>query len=85
MKETFKECVSAKLRGLRAEYNLKQSEVAKKANVDVMTITRYENNSTSMQLDMIEKIINVYGLDLFIFFNSVSAKKQNTSQKKGEI
>ena len=77
MKEEFKECVSAKLRGLRAERNLKQSEVAEKANIDVMTITRYENNSVSMQLDMIEKIINVYGLDLFIFFNSISAKTHN--------
>lgn len=77
MIETFKECVSAKLRSLRAEHNLKQKDVAEKANIDVMTVARYENNSTSMQLDMIEKIISVYNIDLFIFFSSISANKQN--------
>lgn len=77
MRESFKEQVSGELRALRAKYNLKQKEVANRAGIDTMTIVRYENNSTSMQLDMLEKIISVYGLDLRIFFNIVSANMQN--------
>lgn len=73
MRETFKMLVASELRSLRAKSNLKQKEVAKKAKIDVMTVVRYENNSTSMQLDMIEKIISVYGISLDIFFNSISA------------
>ena len=80
MKASFKDCVSAELRSLRAEHNLNQKDVANKANVDVMTIVRYENNSTSMQLDMIEKILSVYGVETFIFFDSVSAKMQKTKE-----
>ena len=45
MKDNFKDYVSAELRSLRAEHNYKQKDVANKANVDVMTIVRYENNS----------------------------------------
>lgn len=84
MKETFKDYVSAELRSLRAEYNYKQKEVADKADIDVMTVVRYENNSTSMQLDMIEKILSVYGITLAIFFTNISAKMQNDKKEDGE-
>lgn len=77
MKESFKDYVSAELRSLRAEHDYKQKDVADKANIDVMTIVRYENNSTSMQLDMIEKILSVYDINLEIFFSNISAKMQN--------
>lgn len=81
MKENFKEQVASELRSLRAKYNLKQKEVANKAKIDVMTVARYENNSASMQLDMIEKIISVYGIELSIFFNNVSANMQKATQE----
>lgn len=77
MKDNFKDYVSAELRSLRAEHNYKQKDVANKANVDVMTIVRYENNSTSMQLNMIEKILSVYNVNLENFFKIISAKIQN--------
>lgn len=76
MKDSFKEQVASELRSLRARFDFKQKDVASKAGIDVMTLVRYENNSASMQLDMIEKIITVYGLNLNIFFNNISAKKQ---------
>ncbi len=77
MKDKFKETVAAELRSLRSKSNLKQKEVAAKAGIDTMTIVRYENNSVSMQLDMLEKIVNVYGLKINIFFDIVSANMQN--------
>ena len=76
MKENFKEQVASELRSLRAKYNFKQKDIANKAKIDVMTVARYENNSTSMQLDMIEKIISVYGIELENFFNIISANMQ---------
>ena len=84
MKENFKECVSAELRSLRAKHKYTQKEVADRASVDIMTVVRYENNSTSMQLDMLEKIENniemneaVYDMPIYIFFDNVSANLQN--------
>lgn len=73
MKDNFKEQVASELRSLRAKFNYKQKDVANKAKIDVMTLARYENNSVSMQLDMIEKIITVYDLTLDIFFDNISA------------
>lgn len=77
MKDSFKEQVASELRSLRAKIGYKQKDVANQAGIDVMTLARYENNSVSMQLDMIEKIITVYGLNLNIFFNTISANKHN--------
>lgn len=77
MKESFKQKVSSELRALRAKNGLNQKEVAKIAGIDIMTVARYENNSTSMQLDMLEKILSVYKIPLDIFFTNVSANKQN--------
>lgn len=77
MRENFKEQVASELRCLRAKFDYKQKEVANKAKIDVMTLARYENNSASMQLDMIEKIIKVYNLTLDIFFDNVSANMHN--------
>lgn len=76
MKNSFKEEVASELRSLRAKNNLTQKDVATKAKIDIMTVTRYENNSTSMQLDMIEKIVEVYDVTLAIFFGIVSANMQ---------
>lgn len=76
MKDNFKEQVASELRSLRGKFNYKQKEVANIANIDVMTVVRYENNSTSMQLDMLEKIISVYNMTLAIFFSNVSANMQ---------
>nr|DAJ61612.1 MAG TPA: Helix-turn-helix XRE-family like protein [Caudoviricetes sp.] len=76
MKKTFKEVVANELRALRARSNLKQKEVANIAGIDIMTVARYENNSVSMQLDMLEKILSVYNVPLNIFFINVSANMQ---------
>ena len=80
MKETFKEFVASELRCLRALHNLKQKDVAIKAKIDVMTMVRYENNSTSMQLDILEKIVSVYGITLNIFFERINANMQNVKK-----
>lgn len=76
MKKTFKEVVADELRALRARSNLKQKEVANIAGIDIMTVARYENNSVSMQLDMLEKILSVYNVPLNIFFINVSVNMQ---------
>lgn len=77
MKESFKQKVSSELRALRAKNGLKQKEVANIAGIDIMTVARYENNSVSMQLDMLEKILSVYNVPLNIFFTNISANMQN--------
>ena len=81
MKDNFKENVAAELRSLRSKNNLKQKEVAERAGIDIMTIVRYENNNVSMQLDMLEKIVNVYNMKIDIFFDSVYANMQKQREE----
>lgn len=80
VKNTFKECVSAELRGLRSKHKYTQEFVANIANIDVMTLNRYESGKVSMQLDTLEKIVCVYDINLFIFFNLVNANMHNNLQ-----
>ena len=62
---------------LRYEHKLSAKEVADKADLNVSTVFNYEyNNVQSMKIDTLGKIIEVYGIPLDIFFNSISAKMQ---------
>jgi len=72
--EEFKETVSSVLRSIRAEKHMTQQEVAEKSEIDVMTIGRYENNPNTIVLDKLDKILLVYGIDCYHFFNIVNAK-----------
>ena len=82
--EEFKKNVSATLRSLRAEQNMTQAKVSELSGLDIMTIGRYENNPNTIVLDILEKILNVYNIDCFIFFNIVNAKKHNKIQNQTE-
>lgn len=75
--EEFKINVSSMLRSIRAEKKLTQQEVAEKSGIDVMTIGRYERNPNTIVLDKLEKMLLVYGIDCYIFFEKVYAKKHN--------
>lgn len=77
--EEFKESVSSVLRSIRAEKHMTQQEVAEKSGMDVMTISRYENNPNTIVLDKLDKILLVYGIDCYYFFNIVNAKKHKDS------
>ena len=54
--KTTRELIAEELRGLRAKSKLSLENVAEKANVNKDTISRYENNQVSMQIDNLEKI-----------------------------
>lgn len=76
MKST-RELIAEELRGLRAKSKLSLENVAEKAKVNKDTISRYENNQVSMQIDNLEKILDVYGEKFDIFFTKIYANKHN--------
>ena len=79
MKST-RELIAEELRGLRAKSKLSLENVAEKAKVNKDTISRYENNQVSMQIDNLEKILDVYGEKFDIFFTKIYANKHNTDK-----
>ena len=67
---------AAGLRGLRAEKKMTLEEVANKTGINKDTISRYENNNTSMQLYILDKLIDCYDERLDIFFKNIYDKMQ---------
>lgn len=76
MKNT-REKIADELRSIRAKKRLSIENVAEISNVNKDTISRYENNLVSMQIDILEKILNAYNVDFSIFFQRIYANKQN--------
>lgn len=74
MKST-RELIADELRSIRAKKKLSIENVAKLADVNKDTISRYENNNTSMQIDILEKLLNCYEVDFDIFFTNIYANK----------
>lgn len=73
---------AASLRGLRAEKNMTIEDVANKTGINKDTISRYENSNVSMQLYMLDKLVECYGIGLDIFFKSIYDKMQNEEQEQ---
>lgn len=77
MIENIKEFTARRLREIRAGKKLTLKEVANNVGIDVNTLSRYENGNYSMQLDVIEKLLNYYDVSYSIFFNIDYAKNHN--------
>lgn len=71
-----RELIANKLRSIRADLKYTIEYVANKSNVNKDTICRYENNQVSMQIDILEKLIQFYGYNFAIFFKEIYANKQ---------
>ena len=65
---------AAKLRGLRAEKGYTIEKVANDTSINKDTICRYENSNVSMQLWILDKLVNFYGSSLDIFFKEIYDK-----------
>lgn len=63
-----REQVASKLRGLRAEKNMSQIEIAEKTGLDIATISRYENGTVTQSLDKLIALSKFYDVKLIYFF-----------------
>lgn len=79
MKST-RELISEELRSIRAIKKESIENVAEGSNVNKDTISRYENNLVSMQIETLEKLLNYYKIDFDIFFTNIYAKKHKKEQ-----
>lgn len=75
--KTTRELIADELRSIRARKNVSIEEVAKQTQVNKDTISRYENNLVSMQIDKLEQLLNYYDVKFDIFFENIYAKKHN--------
>lgn len=81
MKENFRENIASRLRELRANKQFTLEKVSIISGVSKDKISRYENNKCSMQIEDLAKILNVYDINLGIFFEDVIAKTQKITNR----
>lgn len=82
MKENFRENIASRLRELRANKQFTLEKVSIISGVSKDKISRYENNKCSMQIEDLAKILNVYDINLDIFFEGIIAKTQKKTMNK---
>ena len=78
--KTTRELIADELRSIRARTGLSIETVAKETQISKDTISRYENNLVSMQIDILEKLLNYYNINFDIFFTNIYANKHNNQQ-----
>lgn len=82
MKDFMRELVKKKLRGLRAENNYSLQDVSnklKEKGIDIHreTLRRYENDWNKMPLGLFITLLELYGINVFIFFENICANSHN--------
>ncbi len=82
MKETIRKYIADELRSLRAKNNISLVELANILKINKDTISRYENASSSINIDTLETFLNYYNIDFDIFFSNVCANKHSQLQKE---
>ena len=80
--KTTRELIADELRSIRAIKDVSIEEVARGSQVNKDTISRYENNLTSMQIDILEKLLNYSNQDFDIFFTNIYAKKHKLEKEE---
>lgn len=63
--------IAKELKKLRIENDYTQDDVSVKSGVNIGTIVRYEQGSVTANLDKLCKILNIYNIDLHIFFKLI--------------
>lgn len=69
--------VGSKIRQLRKDHGLTQSELARRIGVQQSDLCRMENGEYKVSLDTLFKILGVFGLDIGEFF-----KEQNPTRPR---
>ena len=67
------EAIGKELKIIRIRNNLKLGDVASELGINQETIRRYENNSSGLSVERLEKLLIFYNVDKKIFFDNVCA------------
>lgn len=80
--------VGKRLKELREKKNLTQEELGKILNLNKSTISHYENDSRTPDLDKLERFANYYDVDLNYIVgldNNCESKKQSVKMSDEEL
>lgn len=84
MKENIRNYIADELRALRSRKNLSLVELSDILGISKDTISRYENATTPINIDTLEKFLTYYNIDFDIFFKNACANKHNENNNLEE-
>lgn len=63
--------VGKELKAIRIRKGLTLQDVENDVNIHKNTISFYENHSEKIKLNVLEKLLNYYGISIYIFFKNM--------------
>lgn len=63
--------IARELKAIRIRNGLRMEDVAKDNNMSLETLRRYEKNAENVPIKTLEKLLDYYKIDRYIFFKSI--------------
>lgn len=82
--ENISKVMSDKLKGLRAENNFSQEEIAEKLNVHRETFRKYESYPEHIDVGIFLEMLQLYNTSPVIFFEQIYGKMSLNDDNKQE-
>ena len=80
----MQEAIGTELKISRIRNNMTMQEVADKMGFNIETLRRYENNSSGLSIEKLEKLLLFYNENIDIFFDNVCENMHKTQEIKEE-
>lgn len=64
--------VGSELRSLRMKKRLSAEDVCDNVGIHINSLYKYEKDASLLKLETLEKMLDYYGTDVFIFFKMIS-------------
>ncbi len=68
--------IAEELRSLRTKKNQTIEEASRNIGIHPNTLSKYEKDASDMQLGILEKVLEYYGIDELIFFKIIREYNQ---------
>lgn len=80
----FLNCISVgqELKSLRNKKGKTIEEASKYLGIHFNTLSKYEKDASDMNLELLEKALNYYGVDELIFFKVIREYNHSQNQKE---
>lgn len=80
----MQEAIGTELKISRIRKNMTMQEVADKMGINIETLRRYENNSSGLSIEKLEKLLLFYNENIDIFFDNVCENMHKNQEIKEE-
>ena len=78
----MQEAIGTELKISRIRNNMTMQEVSEKMGFNIETLRRYENNSSGLSIEKLEKLLLFYNENIDIFFDNVCENMHKNQEEE---